>query len=160
HGLAELSAFSQAAHEKDVRENNRQVRAGEGAIRSIAGEGLDVPFGQFSRARIVGERMMDDGEAQVQICFEPEVVQTSGHGQAALGAVERAAVLSRNEEVATRVGEDAGELGPVAKRLGGADVLKHSIVVAEYHVRVAQVAPRVDRLLERVVALRQVLQGN
>jgi hypothetical protein len=162
--LVELSAFSQATDEKDSRENHREIGASERTIRSIAGQSFDIPFGDLSRAWIVGKRMMDYCEAQVQVRFEPEVVQTSGHGQAALGAVERSAVLSRNEEVAACVGQDSREPDPIAKcrrqRLGGADVLNHSIVFTEYHVCIAKVAPHIDRLLDRVVALWEVLQGD
>ena len=45
--------------------------------------------GQLDRARIVGQRVVDLGEAEVQLRIEPEVVQTGGDGEAAFSGVDR-----------------------------------------------------------------------
>src|SRR6185436_2987559 len=103
-------------------------------------------------------------QAKVQLRIKPEVFETGGGGQAALRAVDRAVMLSCDEEVGAHVGEDTGQPVSIAEcgrqRLGGADVLDHPIVLAERHVSVAEVQPQVDRLFERLAALREMLQDD
>jgi len=87
--------------------------------------------------------VVDHGQAEVQFGIEPEVVQAFRYGEAPVKRVDRTPMISRDEEVRTHVREDPSQPGSIIKNgrkwLRCADVLNHPVVLAEGHVRVAEV---------------------
>jgi hypothetical protein len=107
-------------------------RPGEGAVHSVAREDLDVPLVRSITRGKSPSAKWTKSQAKRQLRIKPEVFETGGGGEAALRAVDRAMMVSRDEEVGAHVSENTGQPVSIAEcgrqRLGGADVLDHPIV--------------------------------